>query len=826
MLLTGPNDLLIYSLEAPSTNDFSKTNAFMDQRWDANDESVEDIMWARVIRERTRRKKANVFNLQEEDEYTAGGEGQGGHELLTHKGQALTENYDSPVGSDEDEEGKGWGATETKRMNFGGVEDIEGKRRSEILEDVILRSKQQKMDKSRAKELQEDTREELDAEFGDLLGLLNQRPTGKESRGTREFDDYDQMAREVALDTKAQATDRSKTPEEIALAERNRLDELERLREQRMRGEEEDSGMKGKTRRKKKKGGGNGNGYDFEDLEDENEKISLIPEGEENNSDEESVANGDALLSESEEDSCEYDDSDKVRQGGSTSHDNDEYKLEMVAKRSKEATEEIPFLLPCPQTYDELLSLISKHCTTGEDVNTVIQRCAKYHSALADSRNREKLHNFYDVLLRHFVAIGEQIATSHGEVNSLDYPSQLNALSGVLFDIAQEMPLQIGALWRRTLRQMQRKLAIALKSNTQSWPSPGRLMLLKIIGDIFPVTDLRHPVATPAALLAGQYLSQCPISCVSHIVSGLLCCASLLRWSSTSGRFAPEAISFLMGVLSLFACDQWRQVATKLVTTPMFHSVPEKRKTLGLLLRERASRFKEDLGDDDVIPKLPLNAACILERTENGFHDNDNNIPTPDVCVAILGTIYSLLEASIPSLASTEGFPEVVFPIKGILATICPSEEPHALPTQLQKVHVRVYQKIMELEGAALAKRSPLQWQVGGVRSVKALFPKFEEGFVPGRGQNSEVKKLKKMVSREKKGAMRELRKDAEFLARVADDDTLVKEGARKAQLRRNRIWLEEQQATWKQQVGKKKSRGLMQGGGSSIKKRPKVGQF
>ncbi len=813
-----------YSLEVPSTIDFRKTNAFVDQRWEPNDESVEDVMWARVIRERTRRKKANVFNLQEENEseYVAGGEGQGGNELLTHKGQALTENYDSPVGSDDDEEaGKGWGAAATKRMHFGG-DGIEGKRRSEILEEAILRGKQQKANKSRAKELQEDTREELDAGFGDLLGLLNQRPSGRENRGVRELDDYDQMAREVSLDSKAQATDRSKTPEEIASAERSRLEELERLREQRMRGEEEDDGMRGKAYKKKKKGGG-GDNYNFEDLdEDENEAVSL-PQKEENSSNGESVAARDTLLSESEEDSSDFD-SDRGHTDGSLSHDddNDEYKLEMAAKRSKEATEEIPYVLPCPQTYEELLSLITKYCTTGDDINTVIQRCAKYHSALADSRNREKLHNFYDVLLRHFVAVGEKIATSHGCIDSFNYPNQLHALSGVLFDIAQEMPLQIGALWRRILRQMQHKFATVLKNNAQSWPSPGHLILLKVIGDIFPVTDLRHPIATPAALLTGQYLSQCPVTCVSHIVSGLFCCASLLRWSSTSGRFAPEALSFLTGALSLFACDQWRQVAAKFVTSPMFHSITEKgRTTLGLLLRGQASSFQEDLGDNDGPPKLPLSAARMLEKIENG-----NDFPTPDVCVAIFGTIYSLLEASIPSLVSTEGFPEMVFPIKGVLSTLCPSEEPHALPIGLQKIHVRLHRKIMELEGAALAKRSPLKWQMGGVRLVKALFPKFEEGFVPGRGLDSEVKKLKKMVSREKKGAMRELRRDTEFLARVVDDDSLVKEGARKTQLRKNRIWLEEQQSTWKQQVGKKKSRGLMQGGGSSIKKRPKVGKF
>jgi hypothetical protein len=54
-----------------------------------------------------------------------------------------------------------------------------------------------KADKSREKDEQEDTREKLDAEFGDLMGLLQTRPT--RANGTDkvrpQMDEYDRMTK-------------------------------------------------------------------------------------------------------------------------------------------------------------------------------------------------------------------------------------------------------------------------------------------------------------------------------------------------------------------------------------------------------------------------------------------------------------------------------------------------------------------------------------------------------------------------------------------------------------------------------------------------------
>lgn len=51
------------------------------------------------------------------------------------------------------------------------------------------------MEKARGKEEQESERERLDEGIGELLGMLNQRPKGKDGKRSDQSDEYDLMMR-------------------------------------------------------------------------------------------------------------------------------------------------------------------------------------------------------------------------------------------------------------------------------------------------------------------------------------------------------------------------------------------------------------------------------------------------------------------------------------------------------------------------------------------------------------------------------------------------------------------------------------------------------
>ena len=66
--------------------------------------------------------------------------------------------------------------------------------------------------------------------------------------------------------------------------------------------------------------------------------------------------------------------------------------------------------------------------------------------------------------------------------------------------------------------------------------------------------------------------------------------------------------------------------------------------------------------------------------------------------------------------------------------------------------------------------RRPLTLQSHKPIPIPSFLPKFEEGYAPGRrfdpdSERNEASKLKALVKKERKGAVRELRKDNRFLA-------------------------------------------------------------
>ncbi len=61
------------------------------------------------------------------------------------------------------------------------------------------------------------------------------------------------------------------------------------------------------------------------------------------------------------------------------------------------------------------------------------------------------------------------------------------------------------------------------------WPSTRALLLLKLWARLYPVSDRRHPILTPAAILVSAHLALCRLTDASDIPRGLTppLCSSL-----------------------------------------------------------------------------------------------------------------------------------------------------------------------------------------------------------------------------------------------------------------------------------------------------------
>jgi hypothetical protein len=111
----------------------------------------------------------------------------------------------------------------------------------------------------------------------------------------------------------------------------------------------------------------------------------------------------------------------------------------------------IPFVFEVPTTLDALHDLISEYASTGADASLIIQRIHATNSVRLNHKNKERMQNFYDVLLKRFVAVGDAIFESGNGGTDLERYEQLNSLTKTLYVMSQDSPECAAAVWSRRL---------------------------------------------------------------------------------------------------------------------------------------------------------------------------------------------------------------------------------------------------------------------------------------------------------------------------------------------------------------------------------------
>lgn len=232
-----------------------KTNAFIDRRIGEKSAqlSAEERMVARFAAERVKQhNKKNIYNLADD-------------EVLTHRGQTLEqiEKFDDPRSDDEeDEDGRKFGGLGDEFVadgHFGGgmlskTDAKDGaKSHKDLIEQLIAESKKRKAEKQKEKEQTLDLTEKLDSEWKDLQPVVFKKMKTEESaiekllsQAEKKNMDYDKMMRELKFEKRGTPSDGLKSDEKQAKEERARLEQLEKERELRMMGEEEQIAVKSK----------------------------------------------------------------------------------------------------------------------------------------------------------------------------------------------------------------------------------------------------------------------------------------------------------------------------------------------------------------------------------------------------------------------------------------------------------------------------------------------------------------------------------------------------------------------------------------------------
>ena len=136
---------------------------------------------------------------------------------------------------------------------------------------------------------------------------------------------------------------------------------------------------------------------------------------------------------------------------------------------------------------------------------------------------------------------------------------------------------------------------------------------------------------------------------------------------------------------------------------------------------------------------------------------------TDELKAGLLQTTCTLVSRFAEMYSSLDAFIELCTP----LSTILKSFKPDSPANQFSKPVRDQLERMIRLSAST---RRPLTLQAHKPIPIASYAPKFESAFTPGRkfdpdAERNEQAKLKALHKKERKGAIRELRKDARFIA-------------------------------------------------------------
>ncbi|XP_058402598.1 nucleolar protein 14 [Diceros bicornis minor] len=768
-----------------------KSNVFTDKRfgeYNSNISPEEKMMKRFALEQQRQHEKKSIYNLNEDEE-------------LTHYGQSLAdiEKHNDIVDSDSDADERGTLSAELTAAHFGGgggllhkktsqQEGEEGekpKSRKALIEELIAKSKQEKRERQAQREDALELTERLDQDWKEIQTLLAHKMPKSENRDKKEKpkpDAYDMMVRELGFEMKAQPSNRMKTEEELAKEEQERLLRLEAERLRRMLGKDEDEN----TRRPKHMSAddlsdgfildkddrhllsykdGKMNVEEEQSREASDDKSEEEEEGEDSSEEDPEESDGPDSHSDLESDVESEEDSERPKK---EQHQTSGKRLTRDGQKAREAAStELPYMFAAPESCEELKSLLSGKAI--EEQLLVVERIQKCNHPSLAVGNKAKLEKLFGFLLEY---VGDLATNDPPDLRVID------KLVVQLYNLCQMFPESASDSVRFLLRDAMHEMEGMIETKGRAtFPGLDVLIYLKIAGMLFPTSDFWHPVVTPALVCMSQLLTKCPVLCLQDVVKGLFVCCVFLDYVSLSQRFIPELINFLLGILYIATPNRQSQGYT------LVHPFRAFGKNSELLLvsdEEDTATWQRK--------SLSLHWASGL-RAQTKAEANHTRLCCLAVCLALVKRCV-LMYGGLPS------FHDIMSPLRALLTEhLADRSHPRELQELCQSILTEMENQKKHCRPLICEKSKPVPLKLFTPRLVKVL------EFGRKQGSSKEEQERKRLIhkhKREFKGAVREIRKDNQFLARMQLSEIMERDAERKRKVKQLFNSLATQEGEWK----------------------------
>uniref|UniRef100_A0A0N5AMW5 Nucleolar complex protein 14 homolog n=1 Tax=Syphacia muris TaxID=451379 RepID=A0A0N5AMW5_9BILA len=396
--------------------------------------------------------------------------------------------------------------------------------------------------------------------------------------------------------------------------------------------------------------------------------------------------------------------------------------LDFFIDDAKQAT--LPFVFNMPENYSKLKDLLSDK--TSNEMSTVIDRLVKLYHPSLNHENKKRLSKLLLYLIRRcfkkerIIVITCQYISPNifyflGTKNYFFISFQFNAEHGIKC---------VRALMKQQYTTFCKKGHQILSFRT--------IALVNLVQKLFSVNDIFHPVSTSTLAFALYLVTNIKVKCVADVAKVLLLTDILSGYVEESKRYLPEVIAFMRDVFLLTVEDHKQDC---FISNNFSVSLSQKRMLL----------IENDVG-------LRLSSNILIANFS--FPNTDyNRLSVIRVAAAILAkyvSIYSSYRTSFNAIFS---------PYLVIISKMPTIYYPKILREEILKLCAGIQQ---------LQRRKEISLQMLEPR-IDAHFDVEKRLRVPKTVEDAETQRrlLKRKVRKEMRGAMKELRKDNQFIARL-----------------------------------------------------------
>lgn len=447
----------------------------------------------------------------------------------------------------------------------------------------------------------------------------------------------------------------------------------------------------------------------------------------------------------------------------------DELKAQQDAAKA-----ELPYTFAAPESYSDLKDMLCGH--TSENQRLIVARTQKCNHPSLAAGNKLKLQKLFGFLFEY---IGELASKSPPDLATVD------KLIPELYGLCHMFPETACKSLQHIIGDAAHSMEEVLEGKGYApFPTLDMLIYLKLTAQLFPTSDFRHPVTTPALLYISQALTKCPVRSLQDVTIGLVLGCLAVEYISFSKRFLPELVNFLLGILHI-AVKEKQSLGYNVV--PPFRPVG---KHCDLLVLSDAAACKS--WSKKAIPLSAVQHQDLRSELEKDHH----RLTCLSTCLDLVKRC-SLIYKDLPC------YMHIFRPFRTLL-----SDHLHVqtLPEALHALHT----DILEAVSCATVTHTPLVFEKKKPIPLKLLTPKIVEILDFGKKRGStreerEKERLKHKYKKEFKGALREIRKDSRFLAREKLNDVMQKDSERKRKVKELLGSLATQEGEWKALKRKKK---------------------